>query len=157
MYAHAMEWRFDLAAVRGPAVPIGNGDIIEWQGPNTGQDINVASTLTDDQCDDHVKSGQNRRLRMFRDPQTNEFTHPVAYAERGSHELWPTADGNWVGAASHDGAGSHHFLVSTPPNLGEVEYPRPQFPKARNGPSVQRKVGSGFVCWRRPCAGAATP
>jgi hypothetical protein len=125
MYAHGIEWRFDIDD--HPLVPdAGDGEFGEYDGPNANLTINLPYDPS--QCDQGVMNAQQRRLRMFRDPDTGEFTHPVVYAERGAHELWPTSDSGWFGAASHDGAGSHHFLVSTPPNLGEVDYPRSSFP-----------------------------
>ena len=128
MYAHGIEWRFDLASAGDP-IPVEDG-LLEWQGPNKDKKVWVTPGISDDQCNGHVKVGQNRRLRAFRNPQTQEPTHFVAYAERGSHELWPTPDGDWTFIASHDGAGPHHFLTATPLNLGEVEYPRSGFAPA---------------------------
>lgn len=125
-YAHGLEWRFDLASATRATEAEDDGKVQELRGPHAGETVFVGATPglgVNKQCETYVQSGQNNRLRLYQDDDTKLFTHPVVYVEKGSHEFWPTEDGDFVGAASHSGRGSHHFLAATPPNLGEVEAP----------------------------------
>jgi hypothetical protein len=67
-------------------------------------------------------NGDNSELRIYKDvTEPNKFTHPVVYIEEGTHEFWPTEEGSWALAGSHNGDG-HQYLTENIPNFGEVEY-----------------------------------
>jgi hypothetical protein len=124
-YAHGQEIRYTVAATTArvawpepPHAGPSSSRFQEWRGPGYGDewkhpvlDLHLDGTPL-----------QNSVLRMCEDPDTGEFTHPVVYVERDSHEFWPTHAGYWPGAPGHEGDG-YSFLSSTPPNLGEVEHP----------------------------------
>lgn len=50
-------------------------------------------------------SPSDSRVYLARDPASLRYEHPVAYAEYGSHELWPNSTGSAVAAPDHDGDG----------------------------------------------------
>jgi hypothetical protein len=133
-YSHALEVRFTLARATAPATTIlRNGEAFQvLQGPHQIPGLRVTRAFgADDACAPAPFIAQDFALELAQDPGNGLYTHPVAYLERGSHEPWPTSGWDYIGAASHDGAGPHHFLVSAPPNLGEVGFPNPDFPAAR--------------------------
>jgi hypothetical protein len=84
--------------------------------------------LNGKQCDKSVGNAQNNIIRFAREDGC-EFTHPVVFLERGSHEIWPTTGFSYKGAPKHDGKGPN-FLSATPPNLGEVEHPLTEYATA---------------------------
>ena len=121
MYAHGLEIRFNLMP-SDSVLP--SGDFQEHRGANFGKSVNIA--LNGQQCDKAVLNAQNNVIRFAPDDKSGEFTHPVVFLERGSHESWPTTGFSYKGAQKHDGKGAN-FLVATPPNLGEVEHPLTEY------------------------------
>jgi hypothetical protein len=69
----------------------------------------------------------DNELLFYKDPITNEWSHPVVYVEKGSHEYYPTKAWFVSTCPNHDGDG-YSFLANTPPNLGEVEHPLTETP-----------------------------
>jgi hypothetical protein len=108
-----------------------DGDIKEYRGLNYikyGTELNLSDLDTSNAPpkiiinDDEVAKAQNNLVRFFKDPQTREFSHPVVYIENGSHEFYPSENWTYYGSPNHNGK-SYHYLTSTPPNLGEIDYP----------------------------------
>jgi hypothetical protein len=92
---------------------------IEYWGENHGVSFNNANI---------IGAVTNNTLRMFQDPWTGEFNHPMVYIEYGSHEFWPTEEGAFcmdifVGhkCSTKHGGDAYRFLTHSIPNLGEVE------------------------------------
>ena len=63
-----------------------------------------------------------QHLFFVRDPQTQRFEHPVAFAENSAHELWPNASGFLSLAPAHDGDGVS-FLPDSVHVLGTLQAP----------------------------------
>ncbi len=124
LYAHGLEFRFDLQPTDAVGTVAG---FEEHRGRNYGKEVDIS--LKASQCDTSVQNAQSNLIRFYRDPQTKNFTHPVAYIERGGHEMWPTTAWSYYGAQKHDGQGAN-ILTATPPNLGEVEHPLSDYPWA---------------------------
>lgn len=124
MYAHGLEFRYDLKpGETGPMI----GAFEELRGPSYGHSVDIA--LKGKQCDGAVLNAQQNVLRLYSEPGSMNFVHPVIYVERGGHESWPTTGWSYYGAQNHNGDGNN-FLSATPPNLGEVEAPLSEYPTA---------------------------
>ena len=127
-FAHGKEMRFDKTKVQNPSSYSGiDNSFSEWHGRNynTNVDLNSAGFSL------------NNILTLYREPGGGDFTHPVVYIEYGGHEFWPSQYWIYSGPAgtkaySHNGQGLYQFLTSTPPNLGEVEFPLSEY----NGASL---------------------
>jgi hypothetical protein len=127
-YAHGMEFRFDMNEARSfQKLPVKSaGLLLECKGPNYNRNIDLVShDLQFNRNEQDYKMTQNNVLRLFQDPVSNRFTHPVVYIEHGTHEFFPSPDWNYYAAPNHNG-NSFNFLTNTPPNLGEVEHPLSQ-------------------------------
>ncbi len=117
-YAHGKEMGFDMAAKTGSVLMEG-GMVTEYRGSNYSQPVpNLHDdSFTEDKARNHV-------LRMYKDPATGGFTHPVVFVEHGGHEFWPSPYWEMYGAQKHGGDDTaDSYLAATPPNLGEVEHP----------------------------------
>jgi hypothetical protein len=93
-------------------------DVVEDDGPNYGKnppEISLGGSAPAEM--------NNNILRMYRDPDTGEFSHPVVYLEYGTHKYWPTDKWSYQWAPKHGGDSSYQYLTGIPPNLGEVEHP----------------------------------
>ena len=134
-FAHGTLFRFNITAennVRNVSKMLPDGECLEYHGASsltTPLDLNLASLILGgippriETNDDQVALAQNNILRMFKDPSTGLFTHPVVYIENGTHEFFPSEYWDYYGAPNHNGKSVHHYLCATPPNLGEVDYP----------------------------------
>jgi hypothetical protein len=124
-YAHGKEMRFDMSSVTG-SVDMDQGTVREWRGSNYN---NPVPNLSDDGAD---AKARNHVLRMFKDPVSGEFSHPVVFVEHGGHEFWPSPFWEITAAQKHGGDDlEHSYLTSPPPNLGEVEHPLSEDPAAK--------------------------
>ena len=130
-YAHGMEFRFDMKDTRSTNIfPLGGATAVEFRGSHFYPSVDLVShdlQFTRNQNDYNM--AQNNVVRLFRDPATLAFSHPVVYIEHGSHEFFPTENWNYYAAPNHNGR-SYQFLTNTPPNLGEVEHPLREDPAA---------------------------
>jgi hypothetical protein len=133
-FAHGLLFRFDITSQNNARTNVfqgPDGDVKEWKGINydfKSQSLDLSHLVlggwpprieTDFQG---LAKAQNNILRMYKDPVTGEFTHPVVYIENGTHEFFPSPAWSYYGAPNHNGD-AEHYLTSTPPNLGEVEFP----------------------------------
>jgi hypothetical protein len=100
---------------RGRRVDIGGG-FLEYRGPQYGTVFWGPSGSG---------RAQNNLVRVF--CLQGSCTHPVVYIEHSGHATWPSARWGWVGARKHEGNGEH-YLVTTPPNLGEIGAANPDCP-----------------------------
>ena len=119
---HGKEASFDLRLTRESAMLEG-GAIREFRGPN--YDTGSFTVGSYDGCTPSEQDpwkACNNLVRFYRDPVTGEYSHPVVYVEHGYHGCWPSEHWSYYGAPKH-GGDSWSYLTSTPPNLGEVEYP----------------------------------
>jgi hypothetical protein len=124
-YAHGKELRFDMSSAIG-SVDMDGGSVREWRGSQYGKPV---PELRDDSAQARAR---NHVVRMFKDPVTGEFAHPVVFVEHGGHEFWPSAQWEIFGAQKHRGDDTEHsYLTSAPPNLGEVEHPLSEDPAAK--------------------------
>jgi len=125
-YAHGIEFRFDLAeATECQAI---ESDVLEFRGR-----YDPTVDLVDKRWqrrEDQITRAQNNVVRMYRDPTTAAFTHPVVYIEYGSHEFFPTDAWSYHSSPRHDGESRYRYLTEPPPNLGEVEQPMTEVPEA---------------------------
>lgn len=149
-WAHGIQFRFDItpeAYARTAHVAAPDGDMLEIRGCNFakfGGNINLASldisTLPPRIVinDDQLQHAQNNVVRMFQDPVTKKWDHPVAYIENGSHEFFPTQAWSFYGAPKHTGDG-YHYLTAAPPNVGEIDAPLTETAMA---PVIARYNGS---------------
>jgi hypothetical protein len=124
-YAHGKELAFDMSSVTG-SVLMDGGSVTEYRGSQYNQPV---PNLND--SDFMEPKARNHVLRMFKDPVTGSFTHPVVFVEHGGHEFWPSPFWEMIGAQKHGGDdNAHTYLTETPPNLGEVEHPLTEEPFA---------------------------
>lgn len=113
---HGSEIVFNIS--QGKRVDLGNG-FIEYQGtgfdrPFRGYiDLNVKGPAG-------IGRAQQNLVRLF--CENNECTHPVVYIEHSGHASWPTEYWSWIGARKHNGD-DVSYLVTTPCNLGEIDFP----------------------------------
>jgi hypothetical protein len=122
----------------GPIYPdrvlLEDGLIAEYRGIHFGKEPQFTWWDTDpahQQNDNSARSAQNNVVRMMRDPETGEYTHPVVYVEHGGHEFWPVAEWGYQDSPNHNGEDvEHSYLAAPPPNLGEVEAPLSEVPEA---------------------------
>jgi len=131
-FAHGVLFRFDLTPenfARNESFQGPDGEIRESRGAvnySTELDLSHLDLGTSPPRivlnDEPVRKAQNNLVRFFKDPQTGDFTHPVVYIENGTHEFFPSEHWKYYGAPNHNGQ-SHHYLTTTPPNLGEVDTP----------------------------------
>jgi FG-GAP-like repeat/FG-GAP repeat len=136
-FLHGTEISFNLErtdVTATPPAPFGEGQFVEYRAGNFAPDGFKSIDINDKwfyyPCRGDMRRAPDNTLRMFADPDTGAFTHPIVYIEKGAHEFWPTEHGSVntiVGGAkyhapSHDGDGDS-FLTNTPINLGEVEAP----------------------------------
>jgi len=139
-FAHGLEFRFDItseafANTRTVAAPDGPMQEIRYCNYKNGSDLNLASldlsTLPPrvEVNVDQLRRAQNNVVRLFQDPNSLKFEHPVVYIEKGSHEFYPTEAWRFYAAPKHNGKG-FHFLTSAPPNLGEVDHALPDTDEA---------------------------
>ncbi len=85
------------------------------------------SASLDAHDDGDLAKMQDSVLELYCAPVPNQpldCTHPVVYVEWGTHASWPTPKWGFIGAPSHNGAGTYHYLAAPPPNLGEDLNPR---------------------------------
>ena len=125
-YAHGIEFRFDIAAATG--CHAAESDVLELRG-RYDPALNLVNRLWLPR-EDQIARAQNNVVRMYRDPTTAAFTHPVVYVEHGSHEFFPTEFWNYYAAPKHAGDSRFRYLAESPPNLGEVEQPMTEAPGA---------------------------
>jgi hypothetical protein len=124
-YAHGKEMAFDKSSQIGASPPLENGTIQELYGNK------INDPVPDLNSSGAEAAARNHVLRLFKDPSTGRFTHPVVYVERGGHEFWPSSSWGFIGAQKHGGDDTaHSYLTTTPPNLGEVEHPLNEYPLA---------------------------
>ena len=134
-FAHGILFRFNLDQTRQTTEYRLNtdGNVRELRGGAFTQDLEL-SHLGDhfniDKNTDQIARAQNAILRLFQDPVTHEYCHPVAYISHGTHELFPSEFWSYYGDPNHNGK-SYHYLTNTPPNLGEVRMPMNESPSAR--------------------------
>ena len=87
-YAHGREMKFDVnSATDDPLIVSLPGVWLPsrlYEGPNWGKSFNDAGPDANDNT-----------LYLGIDLQTLEYSHPVVYIESGSHEFWPTANGQF--------------------------------------------------------------
>jgi len=138
-FIHGAEISFNLESdgiTKTAPSQFGSGQFVENRGPHFGSDGFQSIDINDKwfwfRCDPEgdMNRANDNTLRMFQDPNTGAFTHPIVYIERGAHEFWPTdlgrvntiIGGQKYHSPSHDGDGDF-FLTNTPINLGEVEAP----------------------------------
>jgi hypothetical protein len=116
-WVHGGMISFNMAASRSWVV-LEVGKVKEYRGPNCCKYPPEIKLHGDPppQMHDHI-------LRMYLDPKTREYSHPVSYIEYGTHENWPSDIWSYQWAPKHTG-NSYHYLSANPPNLGEVEHPR---------------------------------
>jgi len=126
-FAHGVKMQFNfLPGIQSTFID--NGDIQEFTGANCCKPIGFgAGNITE--ADLGIQWAQNHRVRLYKDPISGKFTHPIVYIEYNAHEFWPTEYWDFYGAPAHNGRG-YHFLTNTPPNLGEVENPNTSLPAA---------------------------
>jgi hypothetical protein len=131
-YAHGKEMRFHMQATRSTQDTLVSSQRLaarEYRGPrySTSNLIEISHPdlppPTPVTLRQGLESAQDNLVRLARDPETGEFTHPVAYVENGSHEFWPSEFWSYAAAPKHTGDSAHAYLAEVPPNLGEVEYP----------------------------------
>lgn len=125
-YAHGIEFRFDVpAATSCHAV---ESEVLEFRG-RYDPTIDLVNTKWE-RREHQIARAQNNVLRMYRDPTTAAFTHPVVYIEYGSHEFFPSAQWKYYASPRHGGDSRFRYLTESPPNLGEVEQPMAEVPEA---------------------------
>lgn len=123
-YAHGKEMAFDLSAETGSVI-MDNGMVREIRGSQYNMPV---PNLRDEGAE---AKARNHVLRLYKDPLSGHFTHPVVFVEHGGHEFWPSPYWEYTGAQKHGGDDqTHSYLTATPPNLGEVEYPLNEEPLA---------------------------
>jgi len=116
-YAHGkIEFRFYINNA-GEPLYFEDPDTREFYAEYRGKNFDKYADIVE-----LIDNYSNNTLRFSQDPNTKEFTHPMAYIEWGAHEFWPSEKGFYPGVPNHDG-NSYSYLTSTPPNLGEVEFP----------------------------------
>lgn len=126
-FAHGIKMQFNLyRGVRSVELP--NQSMVEYQGQHCCIPVGFGAGNIRE-IDPGIALAQNHRVRFYKDPVTNLYTHPVVYVEYNAHEFWPTESWNFYGAPTHNGSG-YKFLSNTPPNLGEVESPLNETPAA---------------------------
>lgn len=108
-------FRFDITPQNNTRTSVfhgTDGDTKEWKGINydfqsqsLGLSHLVLGGLPPKIENDHkaIAKAQNDVLRMFKDPTTGEFTHPVAYIEHVTHEFYPSEAWNYYMAAQGHG------------------------------------------------------
>jgi hypothetical protein len=134
-FAHGILFRFNLDQAR-PATEYRlneDGNVRELRGAGFTPNLTLShlgSHFKIDQNKDQVDRAQNAILRLYQDPITHEYCHPVAYVSHGTHELFPSEFWSYYGDPNHNGK-SYHYLTNTPPNLGEVRWPMTAGPSAR--------------------------
>jgi hypothetical protein len=76
---------------------------------NAKQSISAIEVMVDG--DSNYQEGGTAHQRgspmmlLAQDPATGRYEHPVGFAERGSHEIWPNRTGSITGAPKHSGTG----------------------------------------------------
>lgn len=100
------------------------GAVKELRGSNYNKPV---PDLSEDGAE---AAARNHVLRLFRDPVSGEYGHPVVFIEHGGHEFWPSPFWSYTGAQKHGGDDIEPFLTSSAPNLGEVEHPLGETPAA---------------------------
>lgn len=123
-YAHGHEIQFQMNEVTGTDNPKGDqGEkFLRYKGVNFGKGVEIWPISKK-----YSASLQNNQVRFYADPTTGEYTHPVVYPEKGSHEYWPTNE--WYIHSPTDANGKGlSFLSNNIPNLGEVEHPLNEYP-----------------------------
>jgi hypothetical protein len=120
-YAHGKEMAFDMSSQIGSSL-MENGSVLELQGNQYNMPVpDLSETGAEAAARNHV-------LRLFKDPSTGQFTHPLVFVERGGHEFWPSPFWGYIGTQKHGGDDTEHsYLTETPPNLGEVEHPMSEY------------------------------
>jgi hypothetical protein len=122
-YAHGHEMQFQMNEVK--ETDYVNGDhgekFLRYKGVNFGQTVEIWPISKN-----YSASLQNNQVRFYADPTSGEYTHPVVFPEKGSHEYWPTDD--WYIHSPTDANGHGLSYLSTQiPNLGEVENPLQEY------------------------------
>ncbi|WP_315823294.1 hypothetical protein [Paraflavitalea speifideaquila] len=123
-FAHGMKFSFRFSALRDNfPIRIDQGNGMEYRGVNYSTSIDLVShDLRFTWNMNEYARAQDNVVRVYADPITGEYTHPVVYIENGTHEYYPTEHWNYYTAPAHKGNG-YSFLTNTPIHLGEVEYP----------------------------------
>jgi hypothetical protein len=99
--------------------------------PSTGTPATIRTVLFYAHGKEIEPKARNHVVRMFKDPVTGAFTHPVVFVEHGGHEFWPSPSMEFEGAQRHGGDDiQDSYFTATPPNLGEVEHPLAEDPAA---------------------------
>ena len=137
-FAHGIPFRFHMKqvidSVKGSNQ---DGALYEYHGVNyrNNAPLKLATIdvtgfkINEDQA--AIALAQDNILRLFQDPVTGKFSHPVVYIEHSTHEFYPSQYWNYQGAPNHNGDDADHtFLTNTPPNLGEVEHLLTETPEA---------------------------
>ena len=140
-YAHGHEIQFQMNEVTVTDNPKGDqGEkFLRYRGVNFGKGVEIWPISKK-----YSASLQNNQVRFYPDPTTGEYTHPVVYPEKGSHEYWPTNE--WYIHSPTDANGKGlSFLSNNISNLGEVEYPLNEYPISE---FVLRYNGF-WGCWSR--------
>ncbi len=125
-FAHGKMMRFDMTKVTAPPSFSGpDNSFAEWHGTKYNLNVTLSS----------VDSIINNLVQLYKEPGRGDFTHPVAYIEYEGHEVWPSTNWDFKGphntsVYAHNGQGLYQYLTSTPPNLGEVEFPLTEYKRA---------------------------
>jgi hypothetical protein len=140
-YAHGHETQFQMNEVVGTDNPTGDqGEkFLRYKGVNFGKSVDIWPI-----SGNYSASLQDNQVRFFPDPVSGEFTHPVVYPEKGSHEYWPTDE--WYIHSPTDANGKGlSYLSNNIPNLGEVFHPLSEYP---NSEFILNYNGF-WGCWSR--------
>lgn len=120
-YAHGKEMAFDISSQIGSSL-MENGSVLELRGSQYN------APVPDLSAPGAEAAARNHVLRLFKDPSTGQFSHPLVFVERGGHEFWPSPFWSYIGTQKHGGDDTaHSYLTITPPNLGEVEHPMNEY------------------------------
>jgi len=112
-FAHGVLFRFNLDQAWQTSEYRLNedGNLRELKGAGFTTDLTLSHLgghSNIDKNEDQIARAQNAILRLFEDPITHEYCHPVAYVSHGTHELFPSEYWSYYGDPNHNGK-SYHF------------------------------------------------
>lgn len=122
-YAHGKEMRYDVGSTRS-TVPMDGEQVHELRGTAYN------APVPDMNAQGAEAAARNHVLRLYRDPASGAYTHPVVFIEHGGHEFWPSPYWSFPAVQKHTGDDDQPYLTEVPPNLGEVENPLDEDPAA---------------------------
>jgi len=141
-YAHGHETQFQMNQVtQGTEYLTGNqGEkLLRYKGINYGKSVTIKPI-----SNEYSATLHNNQVSFYLDPNTGEYTHPVVYPEKGSHEFWPTSEWYIYSPTDANGKGLS-FLSKNIPNLGEVENPLNEYGYAQ----LVLRYNGFWGCWSK--------